>query len=131
MGNPEILPRLGCQPVPPPQMQVLWMVYRLREDGKRLAPQEVLCTGRTGVLELLPHDSTLTARLVDASGYPTLDSLHNARVIRHDKHRGLLLHGTVLSVKSGRTRELPQAWWCLVASAKPLDPAHRADTSSK
>jgi hypothetical protein len=64
--------------------------------------------------------SGLVARLVHPSGYPALESLHEVRVVRHDAD-GLLLHGSVLSVKSGTTRDLPQAWWCLVASAEPIE----------
>lgn len=48
-------------------------------------------------------------RLVYPSGHPSLDSLQDVRMVRDDED-GLLLHGPVLSVRSGVTSKIPQAW---------------------
>lgn len=119
MGNPAILPTLPGEQVQPPRLEVRWMVYRLRTQGEKLCRDDVLRTARRGNLKLHRDGDQLTALLVDPSGYPTLDSLHDARVIRMDAS-GLLLHGSVLSVKGGVVSEIPQAWWCLVERAEPV-----------
>lgn len=120
MGNPAILPGITGDPIPPPRLQVLWRVYRLRDRGEKLPRDAVLRTGQTGFLQIRAEGAELVARLLHPSGYPVLDSLREVRLARQDV-AGMVLHGSVLSVKSGTTSEIPQAWWCLVASAAPVD----------
>jgi hypothetical protein len=96
---------------------VLWSVYRLRAYGEKLPREHVQFAG-TGTLEFwCGTDQALRARLLDPSGYPTLDALDNVR-LRPCKG-GLLLHGTTISSRKGEVTDLPQAWWCVVASAEP------------
>lgn len=99
------------------------MVYRLRQHGVKLNPDEVLHTGKLGVLEFWrPRDEPdrLNARLRDAAGNVALDNLDNVVLVRSHLENGLLLRGTVLSVKSGEVTEMKQSWWCLVHSVEPL-----------
>lgn len=115
MGNPSILPprfEPGGPPVEPPRTLVLWTVYLLRSLGDKLPPEQVLRTGKTGLLEVLPVGAGLRAQLLAPGSAEVLGTLWDARVIRYD-HRGLLLHGSTIS-------DQPQAWWCLVASAEPI-----------
>jgi hypothetical protein len=126
MGNPNILPiGGGGQGLDPPSLDVLWMVYRLRELGQKLSEEDVKRTGQIGRLEFWGNsDRKLTACLLDPSGYPTLDNLHQARLCQSKTGRvtgGLLLSGKVMS---GVTiSEVPQTWWCQVYSATPRKPA--------
>ncbi len=129
MGNPEILNLEPTSPAgepfeAPPDRTVLWTVYRLRDGGKKLSPAQVARTGRTGLFSLWkdvrpPH--ALSARITDPSGYPVLDNLSNARVMRAEPGSGMLLYGTVLSVTHGQVSDMPQAWWCVVHSVGPVD----------
>ncbi|TWO71913.1 hypothetical protein FN976_07945 [Caenimonas sedimenti] len=117
MGDPSILPAAAEPTTRPPKLRVLWTVYRLRAMGEKLPAEHVHLAG-TGTLEFWAGaDGAIHARLMDPSGYPTLDALDRVR-LRPCKG-GLLLHGTTLSAKKGDVRELPQAWWCVVQSAAP------------
>ena len=117
MGNPEILASrfpIGSDQVQPPENRVLWVVYQLRQYGEKLPREQVLRTGKTGMLEMLPMDTGLRVRLLRPDG-ECVDGLWDAKVVRFDQ-RGLLLHGRTVKAE-------PQGWWCLVDSATPRDSA--------
>lgn len=98
---------------------MLWRVYRLRKRGEKLPRDAVLRTGQTGLLQIRREGEGLVARLIDPSGHPVLAALYEVRLVRQDV-AGMVLHGSVLSVKGGVTSDVLQALWCLVVSAQPL-----------
>jgi hypothetical protein len=110
LGNAPIIRHPpGGPPVEPPQHRVLWVVYKLRQNGEKLPRDLVLRTGKRGTLELMEAPPAgMRARLLDPFTGEPVASMWDVRVIRHDE-RGLLLHGVTLNSE-------PQAWWCLVHS---------------
>lgn len=127
MGNAEILRSKGVVGGPVievPKAQVIWIVYLLRDQGKKRTAEEVKRTGQTGLLEIWrSYDGrSLTASLVAISGFPTLENLYDARLLQGTRDGGLLFRGTTMSVKAGDVLDIPQAWWCVVHAIRPLPP---------
>lgn len=79
----------------------------------------VLRPGTVGPLTMwrTPGADLLTVKLADPSGYPNIDSMDNAHLVKATQ-AGLLLYGTTLSVKRGEVTELPQAWWCVIKAVR-------------
>ncbi len=125
MGNAEtrLAYRPDGVPIPQPAHRVLWQVYLLRDGGEKMPKGMAAYQPKVGTLAFwrspdAPHQ--LNAKLWDPSGFPALEALDDVRVAPSPRAGGLLLHGQVLSVKSGRATPVPQAWWCVVHALRPV-----------
>jgi hypothetical protein len=115
VGNAAILPPPPLEPdaQPPLPGRVLWTVYKLREEGKKLPVSSVVCRAKKGLLQVLVGGPKFQASLVDVAGYPPLANLYDASLVKMNTS-GLLLTG--IEIGNGRhgPMEWRQTWWCTV-----------------